>query len=187
MQPIISAHIALLMSMMLMFNFSFATKPATVSQSEECSRSSSSKDTCSSTSPIHYMSNLTIGILGTGRLGAHVAATWAAAGHRVLLGSRNPSKAREIVEAIRSLAGYRGKGGEQTKALPDGHRIELEGTDMAGGRFDFSTTRPSRFYSQAPRLHQSFSLPPRSLLLKVRDFYFALDTTALGGHNSLHL
>ena len=129
------------------------------------------------------MSNLTIGILGTGRLGAHVAATWAAAGHRVLLGSRNPSKAREIVEAIRSPAGYRGNGGEQTKALPDGRRIELEGTDMAGGRFDFSTTPTLRFHSQAPHLHQSFSLPPRSLLLKVREFHFELDTTASVGRS----
>jgi hypothetical protein len=72
MQPITSARIALLMSMMLLFNFTllaFATKPATTgSQSEECSRSSSSKGTCSLSSLIHPMSNLTIGILGTGRL-----------------------------------------------------------------------------------------------------------------------
>ena len=74
----------------------------------------------------------TIGILGTGRLGAHTAATWAAAGHRVLLGSRDPEKAREIVRAIRSPSGYRGKGGEQTKALPEGAHVDLEGTDMAG-------------------------------------------------------
>jgi len=104
------------------------------SESGECSHSSSSSETCTSSSPFHRMSNLTIGILGTGRLGAHTAATWAAAGHRVLLGSRDPNKAREIVQAIRSPAGYRGKGGEQTKALPDGARIDLEGTDMAGGR-----------------------------------------------------
>jgi predicted dinucleotide-binding enzyme len=80
------------------------------------------------------MSNFTIGILGTGRLGTHTAATWAAAGHRVLLGSRDSEKARRIVDGIRSPAGYRGKGGEQTMAIPESAHANLEGTDMAGKR-----------------------------------------------------
>ena len=84
--------------------------------------------------PLEPMSNLTIGILGTGRLGTHTAATWAAAGHRVLLGSRDSEKAQRIVDAIRSPAGYRGTGGEQTKVIPESAHANLEGTDMAGER-----------------------------------------------------
>jgi hypothetical protein len=82
--------------------------------------------------PLNQMSNLTIGILGTGRLGTHTAATWAAAGHRVLLGSRDSEKARRIIDAIRSPTGYRGKGGEQTMAIRESAHANLEGTDMAG-------------------------------------------------------
>lgn len=48
---------------------------------------------------------LTIGILGTGRMGTHLAAVWANAGHTVILGSRTKSKADEIVDALKSGAG----------------------------------------------------------------------------------
>ena len=93
---------------------------------------SESKKSCAI--PLDPMSNFTIGILGTGRLGTHTAATWAATGHRVLLGSRDSEKARRIVDGIRSPAGYRGKGGEQTMAIPESAHANLEGTDMAGKR-----------------------------------------------------
>ena len=44
----------------------------------------------------------TIGILGTGRMGVHLAATWGAAGYSIILGSRDKSKADDIVTALRS-------------------------------------------------------------------------------------
>jgi hypothetical protein len=128
------ARVAMVLSVMLLVNFSFAAKLATASEPAKRSDPSATKETCSAESHACSMSKFTIGILGTGRLGAHTAATWAAAGHHVLLGSRDQAKAREVVEAIRSPSGYRGRGGEQTKALPAGHRIDIEGTDMAGAR-----------------------------------------------------
>ena len=54
-----------------------------------------------------------IGILGTGRMGTHLAATWAAAGHSVILGSRDRTKSDFIVSSITAGSGYVGGGGEQ--------------------------------------------------------------------------
>ncbi len=124
--------VSIVLALLVLLHSSLPTlaKPSNVDSSE----SAASNESCTSPPPTQQMSGAfqTIGILGTGRLGAHTAATWAAAGHRVLLGSRDPEKAREIVRAIRSPSGYRGKGGEQTKALPEGAQVDLEGTDMAG-------------------------------------------------------
>ncbi len=46
----------------------------------------------------------TIGILGTGRMGTRLAALFASAGHRVLLGSREPARARAAVGQLGSHA-----------------------------------------------------------------------------------
>lgn len=43
----------------------------------------------------------TIGILGTGRMGSRLAALFADAGNAVVLGSRDPARAREVVERLR--------------------------------------------------------------------------------------
>src|SRR5262245_4731818 len=42
----------------------------------------------------------TIGILGTGRMAKRLAKLFAAAGQRVLLGSRSPERAREVVAGL---------------------------------------------------------------------------------------
>lgn len=42
-----------------------------------------------------------LGVLGTGRMGTRVAAMFARAGRRVVLGSRDPDRAAEIVDELR--------------------------------------------------------------------------------------
>ena len=71
----------------------------------------------------------TIGILGTGRLGTHLASTWAAAGHTVMLGSRDSSKAQLIVRQILSPQGFTGEGGAKTPPFPGADQAKLTGTD----------------------------------------------------------
>jgi hypothetical protein len=127
------AHVAL-SSFLLAFCSSHAALASEPPENEPVQLSDEIESRKSCALPLDPMSNLTIGILGTGRLGTHTAATWAAAGHRVLLGSRDSEKARRIVDAIRSPTGYRGKGGEQTQAIPESAHANLEGTDMAGKR-----------------------------------------------------
>ncbi len=56
---------------------------------------------------------LSIGILGTGRMGTHLTATWGASNQVVTLGSRDKSKAEGIVEALVAGRGYSGSGGER--------------------------------------------------------------------------
>lgn len=52
-----------------------------------------------------------IGILGTGRMGTHLSATWSQF-YEVVLGSRDKSKSESIVSALKSGKGYRGLQGE---------------------------------------------------------------------------
>lgn len=47
------------------------------------------------------MDDRTVGILGTGRMGTRLAALLADAGNAVLLGSRDPARAREVVAGLR--------------------------------------------------------------------------------------
>src|SRR5580765_7775148 len=49
----------------------------------------------------------TIGILGTGRMGVRLARMLATAGHRVVLGSRDPARAQRIAAGLR-VSGIRG-------------------------------------------------------------------------------
>lgn len=55
------------------------------------------------------------------------AATWAAAGLRVNLASRDAEKAAGIVSQILSATGYRGRGGENTPPLKDAASLSLRG------------------------------------------------------------
>ena len=57
---------------------------------------------------------MTIGILGTGRMGVRLAAMYSAAGHDVILGSRDPDRARTIAT---TLAHPRLTGGAYQDAL----------------------------------------------------------------------
>jgi hypothetical protein len=138
------SHFALY-SFLLVFCSSDAALASETPENEPAQLADGSESKKSCAIPNNPMSNFTIGILGTGRLGTHTAATWAAAGHRVLLGSRDSEKARRIVEGIRSPAGYRGKGGEQTKAIPESAQANLEGTDMEGKRCPSLLTCPRDF------------------------------------------
>jgi predicted dinucleotide-binding enzyme len=49
---------------------------------------------------------LKVGIIGTGKMGTHLAATWAKAGIDVLLGSRVRSRSQEIVDSLLAGKGY---------------------------------------------------------------------------------
>ena len=71
----------------------------------------------------------TIGILGTGRLGCHMASTWAASGHTVVLGSRDAAKAQHIVNQILSPQGYKGDGGANTPPFSGSDQAKLTGAD----------------------------------------------------------
>lgn len=118
--------------MMLMFNVSFATKPATASQSEE--RSANRALLRQKILQVLHLNiadspHVTFEYRNSWYWSPEPSARmWLPHGPLLAIAfcsDRNPSKAREIIEAIRSSAGNRGKGGEQTKALTDGHRIEL--------------------------------------------------------------
>jgi hypothetical protein len=84
------------------------------------------KETCSNDNLLMK----TIGIIGTGRLGSHMACTWAAAGHTVILGSRDAQKAQRIVDKILSPEGYKGSGGENTPPFANADKAKLTGSDF---------------------------------------------------------
>ncbi len=62
-----------------------------------------------------------IGTLGTGRMAGTLGKLWAAKGHRVFFGSREPQKARQFAASI----GHDAQGGTQAEALAFGDVILL--------------------------------------------------------------
>jgi predicted dinucleotide-binding enzyme len=64
---------------------------------------------------------LTIGTIGTGRMAGTLGRIWAANGHRVMFGSRDPAKAR----ALAAETGHDAQGGSQTEAAVFGEVVLL--------------------------------------------------------------
>jgi len=69
-------------------------------------------------------------------MGTHLAATWAAAGMRVVLGSRTKSKAEAIVSSIVQGKGYRGSGGEQVPPFEAADMQLMAGTSAEAAAAD---------------------------------------------------
>jgi NADPH-dependent F420 reductase len=64
---------------------------------------------------------LKIGTLGTGRMASNLGELWAAKGHQVFLGSRDPQKAKELAQSI----GPNVKGGSSAEAVAFGEVLAL--------------------------------------------------------------
>jgi NADPH-dependent F420 reductase len=66
-----------------------------------------------------------IGVIGTGHMGSTLAELWARAGHDVLLGSREPQQARDMVEQIAARGGPPMRSGSYADAGAHGDVILL--------------------------------------------------------------
>jgi 8-hydroxy-5-deazaflavin:NADPH oxidoreductase len=76
-------------------------------------------------------SSADIGILGTGRMGTRLAAMFARAGRSIILGSRNPARAAEVVDNL-GIAGIRAAGYSEAA----GARAVLPAVFIRDGLFD---------------------------------------------------